>query len=104
MADLDRIKEENRNIRLLRISSDLVIQMFMTRPISSGEADAMIRGVRKLALRLFPGKETVFDLIYLPRFRRALEEAGMRDLPEVLRVLERRYRGVPIYLVPEDDP
>jgi hypothetical protein len=103
MADLDRIKEENRNIRLLRISSDLVIQMFMTRPVSRGEADAMIRGVKKLALRLFPGKESVFDLIYLPRFKRALEEAGMRDLPEVLTILERRKQGGPIHLRLEDE-
>ena len=104
MADLNRIKEENRNIRLLRISSDLVIQMFMTRPVSRREADAMIRGVKKLALRLFPGKESVFDLIYLPRFKRALEEAGMRDLPEVLTIPERRQRGVLIHLAPDDEP
>ena len=86
MADLDRIKEEDRNIKLLRFSTDLVVQIFMTRPVSNEDADKMIRGVRKLAVKLFPGKEHVFDLIYLPRFRRALQEAGVGDLPEILRV------------------
>jgi hypothetical protein len=88
MADPAMIKEEDRKIRLLRISVDLAVQMFMTRPVSPEDADAVIRGIRKLALGLFPGKESVFDLIYLPRFRRALEEAGICDLPEILKIPE----------------
>jgi hypothetical protein len=32
----------------------------------------MVAAVRHTAVRLFPGKESVFDLIYLPRFRRLL--------------------------------
>ena len=95
MADPAMIKEEDRKIRLLRISVDLAVQMFMTRPMSRNDADSMIRGVRKLALGLFPGKESVFDLIYLPRFRRALEEAGMCDPPEILKIPEPGPRGTP---------
>ncbi len=73
----DLILEENRRIRQLRIVTDLLIQTLMTRPMSLSEADSMIHGVRNLASKLFPGKESVFDLIYLPRFRRALREAGL---------------------------
>jgi hypothetical protein len=78
------LKEENRRIRLLRISADLVVQQLMTRPITINEADRMILGVRDLASKLFPGKEHVFDLVYLPRFRRALIEAGAQKLPRSL--------------------
>jgi hypothetical protein len=42
--------------------------------MSLAEAEAMVAGVRGAALRLFPGKELAFDLIYLPRFRRLLTE------------------------------
>ena len=76
--------EENRKIRLLRISTDLVVQQLMTRPTTKKEADRMILGVRDLASKLFPGKEDVFDLVYLPRFRRALIEAGAQSLPTSL--------------------
>ena len=73
----DLILEENRRIRQLRIVTDLLIQTLMTRPMGMSDADSMIHGVRNLASKLFPGKEHVFDLIYLPRFRRALREAGL---------------------------
>ena len=38
------------------------------------EAQAVVEGVKRQALRLFPEKEETFDLIYLPRFRRLLRE------------------------------
>jgi len=38
------------------------------------DAEAMVEAVRHTAVRLFPGKESVFDLIYLPRFRRLLAD------------------------------
>ncbi len=75
------VQEENRRIRLLRISTDLLVHCFMTRPLTLDEADKLIRGMRSFASKLFPGKEHVFDLVYLPRFRRALMEAGARKLP-----------------------
>jgi len=75
------VQEENRRIRLLRISTDLLVHCFMTRPLTLAEADKLIRGMRSFASKLFPGKEHVFDLVYLPRFRRALMEAGAQKLP-----------------------
>jgi len=84
----DSIRDENRRIRLLRMSSDLLIQLIMTHPISTEEVEDMIDGLRSLARTLFPGKDHVFDLIYLPRFRRAMREAGLyRNRPK-LRLLE----------------
>ncbi|MBI4965283.1 MAG: hypothetical protein HY913_18550 [Desulfomonile tiedjei] len=83
----DLIREEDRRIRLLRMASDLLVHVLMTRPISLSEADKMIQGTRNLALRLFPDKGHVFDLIHMPRFRRALREAGAYDSPRTLNVL-----------------
>ena len=70
------IMDENRKIRMVRFVTDFVIRLLMTTPTSSDEADTLIRGARRFALTLFPDKGDVFDLIYLPRFRRALEEAA----------------------------
>jgi hypothetical protein len=70
------ILEENRRIRLLRISSDMLIDLVLTRTPPYAEVEDMINGVRSLANHLFPGKDHVFELIYMPRFRRALREAG----------------------------
>jgi hypothetical protein len=81
------IREENRRIRMLRMLSDLLIQVLGSHRLTLSEADMMIRGLRKVALNLFPGKEQAFDLIYMPRFRRAIREAGYHDAPE-LRLLQ----------------
>ena len=78
--------DENRRIRFLKFAVDLAVQSLMTTTLSLPEAERLIYGTRNLASNLFPGKEHVFDLIYLPRFRRAMHEAGLlrqRDLRPV---------------------
>ncbi len=82
------IQEENRRIRQLRIMTDLLIQLLMTGSVSMSEADSMICGVKEFAMRLFPGKDPEFELIYMPRFRRALLESGAYDGNLALRVIE----------------
>jgi hypothetical protein len=80
MTDLqDAIREENRRIRLLRITSDLTVQVLMSGRLSASEAASLIDGVKTFALKLFPGKDHTFDLIHMPRFRRALRESGTYD-------------------------
>jgi hypothetical protein len=64
-----------------------LIQVLGSHRLTLSEADMMIRGLRKVALNLFPGKEQAFDLIYMPRFRRAIREAGYYDVLE-LRLLQ----------------
>jgi hypothetical protein len=41
---------------------------------SREEAEKVVSNIRSQALQLFPGKETAFDLIYRPRFQRAITE------------------------------
>jgi hypothetical protein len=84
----ENIREENRRIRILRIAGDLLVNSIMTRSVTADQANDMIHGVRSLALNLFPGKDEQFNLIYMPRFRRALREAGYyNELPR-LEVIE----------------
>ena len=67
------IEEENRKIRRLRILVDF-IAILLSRPETSIlEAHGLIQYARREALKLFPGKDTTFDLIYQNRFRRIVE-------------------------------
>ncbi len=68
------IKEENRRIRHLRRLVDFSMALIAQSPMSLEEAQTVVRGVRRHAVELFPGKEETFDLIYTPRFRRLIAE------------------------------
>jgi hypothetical protein len=83
----ERVEDENRRIRTLRVSCDLLVQVLMTQRLSLTEAESLIGGFRQLALRLFPGKREALDLIYMPRFRRALLEAGLYSNGPILRLV-----------------
>lgn len=71
----DRIKDENQRIRYLRIIVDLNLNLIASGTLTKKEAIATLDAVRNVALRLFPGKGNVFDLVYRPRFLRLIEEA-----------------------------
>jgi hypothetical protein len=68
------IKEESKRIRQLRRLVDFSLALIAQSPIPLEEAQQVFAGVRRYALRLFPGKEDTFDLIYTPRFRRLIAE------------------------------
>ena len=68
------IEEENRRIRTLRFLVDFSLAYLAQTKLPLEEAQAVVEGVKKQALRLFPEKEETFDLIYLPRFQRLLRD------------------------------
>ena len=72
-TDRERI-EEDEKIRQLQRVVDFTCCVLRQQSMSLEEAQGLIRGVRKMALRLFPDKENTFDLIYGSRFRRILME------------------------------
>jgi hypothetical protein len=74
MATQQELEEEDRRVRQLRIAVDLALSLIGQTALSLTQAEEMISATRGMALRLFPGKELAFDLIYLPRFRRLLTE------------------------------
>ncbi len=68
------IRAENRNLRYLRFLVDLALMEIRAGRFTLEEAEKVVENVRSQALQLFPGKETAFDWIYRPRFRRAIME------------------------------
>jgi len=65
---------ENKKIRTLRILVDSASLLISRGDLSREESWEMVEKVKQWAVILFPGKEDTFDLIYLPRFRRIIEE------------------------------
>jgi hypothetical protein len=68
------ILEENRRMILLRRMMDRTLDRLRAPEVQWEEARRIIGQARELALRLFPGKESVFDLVYKPRFYKVLDE------------------------------
>ena len=72
-TDEERIEEEKK-VRQLQRVADFACCVLRQQAMSLEEAQGLIGGVKKMALRLFPDKEQTFDLIYGARFRRILME------------------------------
>lgn len=68
------IREENRKVRRLQRVVDLVTSVLLQSEIPVEEAAELVAATRQFALRLFPGREKTYDLIYKPRFQRLLRE------------------------------
>jgi hypothetical protein len=74
MPTPEELEEEDRRVRQLRIAVNLALGVIGQTDMSLAQAQEMVAATRGMALRLFPGKELTFDMIYLPRFRRLLAE------------------------------
>ena len=74
MTDAVALAEEEARIRRLQRTVDLALFYIRAAPINRNTAEMITDKVRARAIEMFPGKEETFDLIYLPRFRRAMEE------------------------------
>ncbi|MEM7007857.1 MAG: hypothetical protein AAF462_01850 [Thermodesulfobacteriota bacterium] len=68
------ITEENKKLRRLRFMVDLTLSLIYQTDMSRDEALEHFDKVRAYALRLFPEKELAFELLYAPKFKRALKE------------------------------
>jgi hypothetical protein len=70
----NQIREENRRIRYLRFLVDFSILSIQQDDLLLEEAQGLVEDVKRAACGLFPGKEETFELIYRPRFLRAIRE------------------------------
>lgn len=70
----DLFREEETKMRRLRFIVDLAEAVLMQSPLTLRESLDLMDQTKKAALALFPDKESVYDLIYLPRFRRIIDE------------------------------
>lgn len=74
MNDQTELQEEQRKMRLLRTVVDLTSIVLQRGNLTIPEAMELVQATRKGVLKLFPGKEDVYDLIYRPRFERIINE------------------------------
>jgi len=75
----DPLQEEEKKLRRLRFIVDFALEYLRSQQLNHDEAIRVVEGVRKHALKLFPGKEDAFDIIYAPRFKRVLNEKFQRS-------------------------
>ncbi len=68
------ITEENKRIRTLRFMVDLTISLISQGEMTREEALEHFQKVKGFALKLFPGKEEAFEIIYAPRFKKIITE------------------------------
>ena len=78
MADDDRaskIADENKLIRRLRFLVDLTFATIaQDNDLTLDQAWEHVHALKGAAIAMFPGKEDTFDMLYLPRFSRLLQE------------------------------
>jgi hypothetical protein len=84
MNDRDReIREENKKIHYLRMLVDLTRNILYQGNLPLSEALKLVADTREAALKLFPGKEGTYEIIYQSRFNRILAELyGYREEKE----------------------
>lgn len=74
MTTSDDIKNEQKRINRLRTLVDLTISIILQGNLPIERAQNLVEGVKNQAVALFPGKEDTFEIIYRPRFNRAIME------------------------------
>jgi hypothetical protein len=68
------IREEEQKMRRLKFIVDLTEAVLMQSDLTLQESWDLVDQTKKAALALFPDKESAYTLIYLPRFRRIIDE------------------------------
>ncbi len=75
MPDPAAIEVERKKVRRLQWMMSMVMSTISQddrMPVE--KASELIASARKAALRMFPGKESTYDLLYRPRFQRLMRE------------------------------
>lgn len=74
-VDAMEAAEERKQLRRLQMMMTMCLQVIaQDGSLSVDEASQMIADSRAAALHMFPGKELAYDLIWKPRFQRAMLE------------------------------
>jgi hypothetical protein len=71
----EKLIDEEKKMRRLRFIVDLAQAILLQqRDLTFIEAIEIMRDAKKAALNLFPDKESVYDLVYTPRFRKIIAQ------------------------------
>lgn len=82
MEKNDSLGEENSKIRRLKMMVSLGLSLLSQERLSRREAEQIVESIRRSALRMFPGKETTWEIVYAPCFHRVIEERWGRGSRE----------------------
>lgn len=74
MPTTEEIKQEDKNLRYLKRVIDLNMAVIAQTRIPIEEAHKIVASVKEFAVRLFPEKGDVFDMLYGARFKRLINE------------------------------
>jgi hypothetical protein len=78
----DPIAEEERRLKMVRFLVDVTLaRLYQDQDLTHLDALALVERMRDVILTLFPGKERAFELLYHPRFERALRDRWPVELP-----------------------
>lgn len=75
MNESEAVADEERRLRAVRARIDSAQGALRAGQVPMEAVEALIACLRRETERLLPGTGHAFDLIYLPRLRRAAEEA-----------------------------
>lgn len=70
----EELREENRRIRIFRFMTDLTYQRLCLERMTVLEAREAVAELRAVAVRMFPDRHFVFDLVIAPRMERVIHE------------------------------
>jgi hypothetical protein len=71
----EALREEEKRMRMLRFIVDVNQAVLMQQSdLTLREAFDILTNTKKAVLNLFPDKESVFELVYSPRFRRIIRD------------------------------
>ena len=71
----EKLIEEEKKMRRLRFIVDLAQAILLQQhDLTFIEAVEIMRDAKKAALNLFPDKESVYDLVYAPRFKKIIAQ------------------------------
>ena len=78
----NNIKEiEDKKMRYLRIMIDLTRSVILNSSMNRQKAEEMVESLRQAVLRMFPGKEETWEIVYANRFKIILDEKW-RKVPD----------------------
>jgi len=71
----EKLLDEEKKMRRLRLIVDLTQAILIQQhDLTLTEAIEIMRDAKKAALNLFPDKESVYDLVYSPRFKKIIAQ------------------------------
>ena len=74
MRSDDFALDEDKKMRRLRVIVDLTAGVLAIERLTIDEALDLVNATKRAILRLFPGKEETYDMIYGRRFARIMRE------------------------------